>query len=107
MKPFDEVHDSDDAEIADWRGILINRMKGMDIDKVADEARLARTTVQDFVSGKTICPSIRTFKRISRAVDARFALHESGTDPRKTHELRLTTRERKFVRALMQKHKKE
>jgi len=101
VRPFDEVNDSDDQKIADWRGILIYRMREMDVDKVADEANLARQTVRDFVSGRTMCPSIRTFMRITRAVDARFALLKSGASPKQTHELRLSAKEVRFVRGLM------
>lgn len=106
MKPFDEVHDADDKEIADWRGILVDRMKGMDTDKVAEEAHLARQTVRDFVSGKTICPNIRTFMRITRAVDARFALLKSGASPKQTHELQLTDAESRFIRRVLRANRK-
>jgi DNA-binding phage protein len=107
VRPFDEVNDPDDKVIADWRGVIINKMRGMDADKVADEAHLARKTVQDFISGETICPTLRTFQRLSRAVNVRVALFEAGADPRTTHELRFTPKQEAFLLALRRKMARE
>lgn len=79
----------------------------MDRHKIAAEAGLAPTTVDDFYNGTTVCPTFRTFKRIARVVDVRIAMHEAGAPISKTHELQLTPKQRRFVRALIRQMREE